>query len=174
MKFKNVFKLTVAIAMCEFAGVVGSIFTAKAIPAWYAALAKPFFNPPAWIFAPVWTALYALMGISFFLIWSVAPAHNKNQHSNILQNVGMFRARRWAMFLFFIQLFLNTIWSIIFFGLQSPLWALGDIILLWIVILCTIIIFYKISKPAAYLLLPYLVWVSFAMYLNFSIWHLNI
>ena len=165
MRLNNFFKLIIAIAVCELAGVVGSIFTVSAIPTWYAGLVKPVLNPPSWIFGPVWTILYALMGVALFLIWK--------QHSNILQNVRMLRIWRIGIVVFFIQLFLNAIWSIIFFGLHSPSGALVGIIFLWLAILATIIIFAKISKPAAWLLVPYILWVSFAGYLNYSIWTLN-
>ena len=160
MKINNFFKLVIAIVVAELAGVIGSVFTISAIPTWYAGLVKPALNPPAWVFGPAWTTLYALMGISLFLIWksdpSVAP-----------------KERRRGIILFFIQLFLNAVWSIIFFGLHSPGWALVDIVFLWLAIVWTMVVFYKISKPAAYLLVPYLLWVSFASYLNYSIWVLN-
>ncbi len=160
MKVSNFFKLVIAIVVSELAGVIGSVFTISAIPTWYAGLVKPALNPPAWVFGPAWTTLYALMGISLFLIWksdpSVAP-----------------KERRRGGILFFVQLFLNAAWSIIFFGLQSPGLALVDIALLWFAIVWTIVMFYKISKQAAYLLVPYLLWVSFAMYLNYAIWTLN-
>jgi translocator protein len=166
MKVSNLFKLIIAILVSELAGVVGSIYTTPAIQSgWYAELAKPVLNPPAWIFAPVWTTLYLMMGISLFLIWK--------QHSNILKNVGMLRTWRKSIALFFIQLILNALWSIIFFGLHSSGWAFIEIIFLWFAILATIIVFARISKPAAWLLAPYIVWVSFAVYLNYSIWILN-
>lgn len=158
MKLRDILKLGVSILVCESAGAFGAIFTSPAIKSgWYASLAKPAINPPAWLFGPVWITLYALMGISLFLIW--------RNHSNILKNVGMS--------LFFIQLALNSFWLIIFFGWQNPGAAFADIILLWLAILATIVVFYKISKPAAWLLIPYILWVSFAVYLNFSIWQLN-
>ncbi len=165
MKINNTFKLIIAIVVSELVGVIGSFFTVSVIPNWYSTLVKPALNPPAWVFGPVWTILYALMGISLFLIWK--------QHSNILENVRMLRIWRIGVAAFFVQLFLNAIWSIIFFGLQNPGWALVDIVLLWLAIVWTMVVFYKISKPAAYLLLPYFLWVSFASYLNFAIWFLN-
>jgi translocator protein len=168
----NILKLIVSVLVCETAGLVGSIFMLSASSPqavsgldWYAGLVKPTLNPPSWVFGPVWTALYALMGVSLFLVWK--------QHSNILQNVRMLRVWTWGIAAFFIQLFLNAIWSIIFFGLHNPGWALVDIAALWLAIVWTIIVFYKISKPAAYLLAPYLLWVSFASYLNYTIWVLN-
>ncbi|MBU6415312.1 tryptophan-rich sensory protein [Patescibacteria group bacterium] len=165
MRINNFFKLVIAVAVSEAAGVIGSFFTISAIPAWYAGLIKPALNPPARVFGPVWTALYAFIGVSFFLVWK--------QQSNILENVRMLRTWKIGAAAFFTQLFLNAVWSIIFFGLQSPGWAFVDIALLWLAIIWTMVMFYKISRPAAYLLIPYFLWVSFAAYLNFSIWMLN-
>lgn len=168
--------LVISIVVSELAGIIGLVFTISAIPTWYAGLVKPALNPPAWVFGPVWTTLYALMGISLFLVWrSSAKASGglEKQHPYILENVRMLRIWRIGIAAFFIQLFLNTIWSIIFFGLQSPGWALVDIAALWLVIVWTMAVFYKISKPAAYLLVPYILWVSFAMYLNYAIWALR-
>ena len=138
-----------------------------------AALVKPTFTPPAWVFGPVWTTLFALMGISLFLIWK--------QHSNILEDVRMLRTWKIGIVAFFVQLALNTLWSIIFFGstsltingLNNIGIAFVEIIFLWLAILLTIIMFNKISKTAAWLLVPYILWVSFAAYLNYSIWMLN-
>jgi len=165
MKLNNLFKLVIAIAVSELVGIIGSVFTISAIPTWYAGLVKPALNPPAWVFGPAWTTLYALMGVSLFLVWK--------QHSSILENVRMLRMWKIGIAAFFVQLSLNSVWSIIFFGLQNPGWALVDIVLLWLAIVWTMVVFYKISKPAAYLLVPYLLWVSFASYLNYSIWALN-
>ncbi len=158
MKINNTFKLIIAIVVSELAGVIGSLFTVSAIPTWYAGLVKPALNPPAWVFGPAWTTLYFLMGVAAFLIWK-----NGWERKDVRMALGVFG----------IQLFLNAIWSIIFFGLQSPALALVDIVLLWLAIVWTMLVFYKISKPAAYLLIPYLLWVSFASYLNYSIWMLN-
>jgi len=165
MRINNFLKLVVAIVVSELAGVIGSVFTISAIPTWYAGLAKPALNPPAWVFGPAWTTLYALMGISLFLVW--------RRHSLIRANSRMVRIWRWAIFFFFLQLMLNTLWSIIFFGLHSPGWALVDIVALWVAIAWTMAVFYRISKPAVYLFVPYILWVSFASYLNYSIWMLN-
>ena len=158
MKFNNISKFVIAVVVSELAGIIGSLFTMPSIPTWYATLEKPALNPPSFIFGPVWAALYFLMGVSAFLVWR--KGWDK-------RNV------RTALKVFGIQLFLNAIWSIVFFGLQSPGWALVNIVALWFAILFTIIVFYKISKPAAYLLLPYILWVSFATYLNYAIWTLN-
>ncbi|HEY5221314.1 MAG TPA: TspO/MBR family protein [Candidatus Paceibacterota bacterium] len=152
------FKLVIAVVVSEVAGIIGSIFTVSAIPTWYATLAKPALNPPAWVFGPVWTTLYLLMGIAVFLVW------RKGWDSKGVKT---------ALSLFAIQLILNALWSIIFFGLHSPAWALVDIITMWIAIVATIVAFAKTSRPAAWLLVSYILWVSFALYLNYSIWRLN-
>lgn len=154
MRLNKVIKLVIFIVICELAGIIGSFFTAPAISGWYAGLAKPALNPPGWVFGPVWTALYALMGIAVFLIWE--------------------RGAGKALAVFGGQLFLNTIWSIIFFGAQNPGWALADLILLWLAIIWTMVLFFRISRLAGWLLLPYIIWVSFAGYLNYSIWILNL
>ena len=145
-------KLLLSIAICESAGLIGSIFTFNSVGSWYLTLNKPFFNPPSWIFAPVWTTLYLLMGISLYLVWG---------------------AKKISLKWFWVQLALNALWSIIFFGLKNPTLALIEIILLWTSILLTIKSFWKVKRGAAYLLFPYLLWVSFAAILNFSIVVLN-
>lgn len=155
---KNTFKLIIAIALSELAGIIGSIFTISAIPNWYATLARPALNPPSWIFGPVWTTLYVLMGIATFLVWKKGWGQKNVQK---------------ALSVFGFQLVLNALWSIIFFGLHSPSWAFVDIVAMWFTIVWTMILFYKISKPAMWLLVPYILWVSFAGYLNFMIWILN-
>lgn len=152
------FKFIIAIIISELAGVIGSIFNISSVPGWYAALQKPAFNPPAWVFAPVWTILYALMGVAAFFLW---------------RNGWEKRRVKIALGVFGVQLFLNAAWSIIFFGLHSPGWAFVEIVFLWLATFSTIVVFFKISRPAAYLLVPYILWVSFAAYLNFSIWQLN-
>ncbi|MCL5006691.1 MAG: tryptophan-rich sensory protein [Patescibacteria group bacterium] len=158
MKINNTFKLIIAIVVSEFAGIIGSVFTTPSIVGWYANLAKSALNPPAWVFGPVWTTLFAFMGIAAFLVW----------------RKGLDRKDvKIALSIFAIQLVLNTLWSIIFFGLHSPAGALVEIIFLWLAILATIISFAKISKPAAWLLAPYILWVTFAAYLNVMIWLLN-
>jgi tryptophan-rich sensory protein len=134
------------------------LFTFSSIPTWYASLDKPFFNPPNWIFSPVWTLLYFLMGISLYLI---------------LLNGWQDREAKRGIILFFAQLLLNVAWSFVFFFLHNPAIAFIIIILLWIMIFLSIFQFLKINKLASYLLIPYLLWVSFASILNFSIWQLN-
>jgi tryptophan-rich sensory protein len=127
------------------------------IPAWYAALKKPVFNPPNWIFGPVWTTLFVMMGISLFLVW----------------DMGSKKDVKWAMTIFGIQLLLNVLWSIVFFGMRAPLGAFGVIIVLWASILATIISFSRVSNLATLLLVPYILWVSFAAVLNFAVVLLN-
>lgn len=153
----NWFRFVVSLVMCQLAGIIGTFFTANSISTWYASLNKPSFNPPGWIFGPVWITLYILMGISFYLIWMKKDKINFKLLSS----------------LFIIQLILNSLWTIIFFGLHSPFFAFIEIIILWIMILLCIILFYKISKKSSYLLIPYLLWVSFASILNFFLWKLN-
>ena len=171
MKLNNFFKLVIAIAVSEAAGVIGSVFTISTIPTWYAGLVKPALNPPAWVFGPAWTTLYALMGIAAFLIWREYSKLTLSEVEGLVPQRK--RQIKVALGVFGIQLFLNAIWSIIFFGLHNSGWALVDITLLWFAIVWTMVVFYKISRPAAYLLIPYLLWVSFASYLNYSIWVLN-
>jgi benzodiazapine receptor len=157
-KTGNIIKLLISIIVCECAGVIGSIFTTGAIPTWYASLQKPAFTPPNWLFAPAWTTLYLLMGIAAFIIWRKGLDDKQV---------------RTALIIFAIQLVLNILWSIAFFGMEAPLYGLIVIILLWVAILITILSFWKISSAAAWLLVPYILWVSFATALNTSIWLLN-
>jgi len=159
MKTNNTSKLIIAIIVSELAGIIGSVFTTPSIAGWYSTLVKPSLNPPAWVFGPVWTTLFALMGIAAFLVWKKGLER---------------RDVKIALGIFIVQLVINTLWSIIFFGLHSPGGAFVEIIFLWLAILTTIIAFAKISKPAAWLLVPYILWVSFASYLNFMIWILNL
>jgi len=157
MRFREILKLVASVLLCQIAGFLGSLFTTPAISTWYATLKKPFFTPPNWIFSPVWISLFILMGISLFFVW------RRTDHPKF----------KIAFIFFFVQLILNVLWSIFFFGLKLPLLGLVDIVLLWIAILLTIQHFSKVSKFAGMLLLPYLVWVSFATLLNFSLWILN-
>lgn len=150
-------KLVISIVICLLAGFLGSLFTTPAIPTWYAGLIKPIFSPPNYLFAPVWTTLYILMGISLYIVWS------KKKDQKVKE----------ALKLFAIQLFLNAIWSPVFFGAKNLFLALIIIIFMWIFILKTILAFAKVDKKASYLLYPYIAWVSFASILNFSVWFLN-
>ena len=158
MKINDILKLVASVILCQIAGFLGSLFTTTAIPTWYKTLNKPFFTPPNWIFSPVWISLFILMGISLFFVWRMQG------HPRL----------RIALLFFFVQLILNVLWSVAFFGLRSPLLGLIDIILLWIAILFTILNFLKVSKFAGVLLPPYFLWVSFAAVLNFFLWVLNL
>jgi tryptophan-rich sensory protein len=148
--------LVISITICQFVGIVGSIFTASSLTSWYATLAKPNFSPPGWIFAPMWVTLYLLMGISLYLIWTNKTKNNRK-----------------SFIAFGVQLFLNGLWSLLFFGLKSPLYGLIDILLLIAAITFTILFSYRISVLAGVLLIPYLAWVCFAAVLNYSIFLLN-
>jgi tryptophan-rich sensory protein len=174
-------KLFISVIVCQLAGVLGSIFTAPAIGSWYASLNKPFFNPPNWIFAPAWILLYFLMGISLYLVWKnnwkiQVPAEQTGKKAwNPLSTklwIGSWKEEN-AVAIFVLQLVLNALWSVIFFGLKMPGLAFFEILMLWFAILYTIINFYRISKTASYLLIPYILWVSFATVLNYFVWMLN-
>jgi benzodiazapine receptor len=155
----NLLKLIFSILICQAAGIIGSFFTTSSISSWYSTINKPSFNPPNWIFGPVWISLYIMMGISLYLVWQKSG----------LQGISIKK----AIIFFGIQLALNSLWSIIFFGAHSPMAAFFEIIVLWVFILLTLLEFQKISSPAGWLLVPYLLWVTFASILNFSIWRLN-
>lgn len=159
IKTKDVLKLAISVLLCQGAGFIGSLFTRPSIPTWYAALEKPSFTPPPWVFSPVWITLFALMGIALFIIWRRGLTEKR-----IRVALGIFGA----------QLTFNILWSALFFGLRSPLAGLIDIAVLWIAIALTVFYFFKISKTAGVLLVPYLLWVSFATVLNVSIWRLNL
>jgi translocator protein len=147
-------RLIVSVGVCLLVGTLAGLWTASSITSWYASLAKPAFNPPNWVFGPVWTLLYVLMGVALYLVW--------NAHGS-----------RTAIALFLAQLALNFLWSFLFFALKNPLAAFIDIVALLVMIIVTALRFYPISKTAASLLVPYLLWVSFASVLNFSIYWLN-
>jgi len=146
-------RLLLSVIICQLAGIIGSFFTAPAIPAWYATLNKPAFTPSGMVIGTVWLLLYTLMGISLYLVWQK----------------GVSKKTRPAFYAFGVQLALNALWSVLFFGLRSPLYGLIGIVALWVAILVTIIRFRKISKQAAWLLVPYIAWVTFAAFLNWSI-----
>jgi translocator protein len=158
MKKMNPFiKLIISLVLPLGAGAIAGIFTAKAIPVWYATLNQPSFNPPNWVFGPVWTALYILMGISLFLIWKLDPGKNRNV----------------AIFAFFLQLALNFAWSFIFFYFNMLGLALFEIILLWMSIVIMLVLFYKLRPLSAYINIPYLLWVTFAAMLNAAYYFIN-
>jgi translocator protein len=151
--------LAASVALCFTAAAIGSVAVTRTIETWYVALHKPSWNPPNWLFAPVWTTLYLLMAISAWLIW-------RNRDASPTQ-------ARLALWLFLIQLALNAAWSWIFFAFMLPGAALVEIVVLWIVILATIIAAWPISRTASLLLVPYLGWVTFASVLNATLWRLN-
>ena len=157
-KSTTIIKILVSLGLPLVVGMLGSWATRPAIPTWYAALLKPSFAPPNWVFAPVWTGLYLLMGLAAFLVWRKGLSN---------------RPVRQALLLFAGQLVLNLLWSFAFFGLRSPGAGLVVIVLLWLAIIVTVWRFEKVSPLAAGLLLPYLLWVSFALLLNFAIWKIN-
>jgi len=154
---RQILKLLLSVILPVSLGAIAGMFTAQSVPEWYATLNKPSFNPPSWIFAPVWTALYILMGISLFMIWK--------QGASKLRNL--------AILVFMLQLLLNFAWSFIFFYFQMIGFALVEIIFLWISIVVMQVLFYKIKPLAAYINIPYLLWVSFACVLNASFYVLN-
>jgi benzodiazapine receptor len=154
---RNSVRFFLSLAIVSVAAWVGSMVTYPSINNWYAALDKPFFNPPNWVFGPVWTLLYLLMAISLYLVWSASTG----------------RSKRLAMSAFGVQLALNIAWSVVFFGLHQPWAAVGIIVTMWLAIAVTMASFWPISKLATYLLAPYLVWVGFATGLNISIAMLN-
>jgi translocator protein len=148
--------LIIFIIACNLIGALGAIWTSSD-SSWYRDINKPSFNPPSWIFGPVWTLLFTLMGISLYLVWT-------SSSSNI---------KLMALTLFIIQFFFNIAWSYLFFGLNKPSWSFIEILFLLGFIFLTAFYFFKVNKTAGYLLIPYFLWVSFASLLNYSIWRLN-
>jgi tryptophan-rich sensory protein len=154
----NFLKLIFAISIPLTVGATSGFFTASGVSTWYQTINKPSWNPPSWIFGPVWTTLYVMMGISFFLVW-------KSGTEDTLKNK--------AIVFFAVQLLVNFFWSFIFFKLHQIGWAFVDIIVMWVLILFTIFNFARVNNTAAWLLVPYISWVSFATILNYTIWKLN-
>lgn len=154
----NTTKLIISIALPVAVGATSGFFTATGVDSWYQTINKPSWNPPGWIFGPVWTTLYVMMGIALFLVWK----SNTNE-----------ALKKTAITLFAVQMVLNFFWSFIFFKQEQSGWALVEIIVLWVAILLTIFAFAKVNKTAAWLLVPYISWVSFATILNYTIWKLN-
>jgi len=159
VNIKSIDRIFISLIIAYFPGFFGSVFTTGEITTWYAKLNKPGFSPPNWLFGPVWTTLYTFMGIALFLIWQKGL-----QNKNVC----------FAFWFFIIHLFVNFLWSFVFFSSKELFFALLIIILLWSMILTSIILFWKIDKRASLLLVPYLFWVSFATLLNYSVWQLNI
>jgi len=160
-KIPKIIKIGISILIPLIIGFLGGIFTSKSVSSWYPKLKKPPFNPPNWLFAPVWTILFVLIGISFYFVW------NKNFGNNR-------KTKILCLTVYSIQLLFNFLWSILFFGLRNAFLAFIEIIILWFLIVTNIIVFYKVSKISAYLLFPYLIWVSFASVLNWFMMMLNL
>lgn len=154
-KTPNVIRFVASVVACEAAGIVGSVFTISAIPVWYAALQKPWFTPPNWLFAPVWLVLYFLMGGTLYLLWGKRPRSGG------------------ALWAFGLQLLLNAVWSAVFFGAHELFYGFVVIAALWLAILATVALSYRVSRSAAALLIPYIVWVTIASALNYYVWVLN-
>jgi len=145
------------LAACFVVAGLGGWFTSMGMPEWYAGLQKPSWNPPSWVFAPVWTTLYIMMAVASWLVWKEAG----------------FSGATAALTLFFVQLLLNMTWSGLFFGLQSPGWAMVELVVLWVAIVATTALFFRHSSAAGVLMAPYLLWVTFAGFLNAAIVRLN-
>lgn len=150
--------LIVSLVLPFAAAAIGSLSTSGAIDTWYRTLERPMLAPPNWVFGPVWTLLYLMMGIAFYLVW------RRGTGAPFVKP---------GILIFLVQLALNTVWSLLFFGAENITAALIDIVFLWLAIVATIYLFFKVSRTAAYLLVPYLLWVSFATYLNYGFWVLN-
>ncbi|MBU0981285.1 tryptophan-rich sensory protein [Patescibacteria group bacterium] len=159
VKKTNFLKLVFSVIVCQCAGIVGSLSVGTSVTTWYEPMLKPSFAPPNWVFAPVWTIMYTLMGIALYLIIS-------DSKKSAERNVGLF--------FFGLQLVLNSLWTFLFFGLQNPPAAFLEIVLMWFCIFATVYYFWRVRKQAAYLLIPYLMWISFALVLNYAFWQINI
>ena len=157
MDIQRIKRLVISLIIPQLAGVIGSVFTAPNIQGWYAGLNKPWFVPPNWLFAPAWTTLFILMGLALFLVWERGWANIRGRPGQA----------------FGVQLVLNVLWSVLFFGLRSPLLGLIGIAVLWVAIAYNIRVFWRVRKASGYLLVPYIAWVSFAALLNLWIFLLN-
>ena len=154
---KKIGPLLLAILIPVAVGAISGFFTASSVDGWFTTLQKPSFNPPNWLFGPVWTSLYILMGIASWMVWKQPASVQRTK----------------ALRLYGVQLFFNFCWSLIFFYLHQPGWAFLEIIILWLLILLTIFSFSRVQKTSPWLLVPYISWVSFASILNYAIWNLN-
>jgi len=178
MKNSNWIKLVIALIIPILAGWIGSIVTLPSIDSWYSTLAKPALNPPAWVFGPVWTVLFLFIGVALFIVWKKGWQVRNQLFDDRNKSWNPWTRRFWSgdwqkaniIAIFCIQLVLNVVWSYIFFGLHQPGLAFFELLALWFSILYLIINFYRVSKTAAWLLLPYFLWVTFAGYLNLAIW----
>jgi benzodiazapine receptor len=157
MSIQRAGRLIIALIIPQLAGLAGSVFTAPAVQSWYAGLNRPWFVPPNWVFAPAWTTLFLLMGLALFLVWEKKGG------------LGL----KGDYLPFWVQLGLNILWSALFFGMRSPLLGLVEIAFLWVAIAVNIVVFWRVRRAAGWLLVPYIVWVSFAAVLNYNVWLLN-
>jgi tryptophan-rich sensory protein len=187
----RIVRLVVSLALPFGAGALGGWATSQGVGDWYLTLAKPSFNPPSWVFGPAWTLLYILMGLAFFLVWdkgATDPEGRRGEGPAGARGGGLVGAHgerpggarydallgvRGAMALFGVQLALNSLWSFLFFWAQAPGWAFAEILLLWVAIAGTMVLFFRQRRLAGWLMTPYLGWVTFAAVLNYSIWTLN-
>ncbi len=158
MRSKNILKLASSITLAQSPGFIGALFGVSSMSIWYTTLTKPSFSPPDWVFGPVWFILYTLMGIALYLVWHRGLSYRRVQ---------------FAFSFFLVHLGVNAFWSVAFFGMQNIALALLVILLLWVLILLSTLLFWRIDSRAGALLLPYLLWVSFAVYLNYSLFSLN-
>jgi benzodiazapine receptor len=158
IKTRELPRLILSIMICQAAGIIGFIFTSSSVSTWYTTLTKPEFTPPGSVISAIWLILFTLMGISLFLVWREGLSRPEVKS---------------ALYIFAAQLIVNVLWSGAFFGLRSPFAGMIAIAILWALILLTIAKFWPISRTAALLLVPYILWVSFAAFLNYSIWRLN-
>jgi len=181
MKYNNLLKFLGSIIICEFAGSIGAVYTTPSINGWYKSLVKPQFNPPNWIFGPVWTILFVLMGISLYLVWAkgwkvkneISKSGRKpwNKLSQKFYNGPWQKAN--IVLIFVTQLILNILWSVVFFSAHNTGLAFFEVLMLWVAIAFTIVNFYRVSKVAGVLMIPYILWVSFAGILNLTIFLIN-
>lgn len=163
-KISWVWRLAASLALTTFAASLGSLATSSSIYTWYASINKPTFNPPNWLFGPVWTVLFIMMAIAFFLVWNQGAEKKKDKNKDY---------RKSALLFFSIQLAANVLWSFVFFFFQNPGMAFLEIMVLWLTIILVIYYFENLNRLAAWLMIPYLFWVSFAAFLNFVIWQMN-
>ncbi|MEF8789343.1 MAG: TspO/MBR family protein [Haloarculaceae archaeon] len=156
---RPVFALAISVVAVEIVGASGSVFTVRGLSEWYGTLQRPALAPPNWVFGPVWTLLFALIGVALWLVWREVDSSPRE----VRLGVGVF----------LIQFVFNLGWSAVFFGMQEVGWGLAVIGLLWLLIVATVWAFDRVDRRAALLLVPYLLWVSFAAFLNYRFWVLN-
>jgi len=179
VKYNNFLKLLASIIICELAGATGSVFTSSEIGVWYKNLKKPAFNPPNWVFGPVWTIVFILMGVSLYLVWSKKwePRKRIGQDEALNSLSQKFLSGAWRrlniVLIFGTQFVLNILWSVIFFGLHNPGVAFFELLMLWFAVVFTMVNFRRVSKATTWLLFPYILWISFAGILNYFVWILN-